>query len=136
MKGWLDRWICAELLDDRREGARGAARRSGSAAAPRPAACRPASEAVIEGAGAGRRSRPAWATASQVVGVGCMRLCCEGPLVQVDPDGALYEKVTPDDAAVDRRRPRRRDGARPSAATRTSPFFARQMSDRAGEQRP
>jgi bidirectional [NiFe] hydrogenase diaphorase subunit len=34
----------------------------------------------------------------EVRGVGCMRLCCEGPLVQVDPDGALYEKVTPSDA--------------------------------------
>jgi bidirectional [NiFe] hydrogenase diaphorase subunit len=33
-----------------------------------------------------------------VCGVGCLRLCCEGPLVQVDPDGPLYEKVTPADA--------------------------------------
>ena len=38
----------------------------------------------------------------QVSGVGCMRLCCQGPLVQVDrptePDnpGILYEKVTAD----------------------------------------
>jgi bidirectional [NiFe] hydrogenase diaphorase subunit len=31
--------------------------------------------------------------------VGCLRLCCEGPLVQTDPDGALYQKVTPDAAA-------------------------------------
>ena len=35
----------------------------------------------------------------EVRGVGCMRLCCQGPLVQVDPDGALYEKVTPADTA-------------------------------------
>jgi bidirectional [NiFe] hydrogenase diaphorase subunit len=28
-----------------------------------------------------------------------MRLCCQGPLVQVDPDGPLYEKVTPQDTA-------------------------------------
>jgi bidirectional [NiFe] hydrogenase diaphorase subunit len=40
----------------------------------------------------------------QVSGVGCMRLCCQGPLVQVDrpaePEnsGTLYEKVTPDQA--------------------------------------
>ena len=27
--------------------------------------------------------------------VGCMRLCCEGPLVQVDPAGLLYERVEP-----------------------------------------
>ena len=30
----------------------------------------------------------------EVRGVGCMRLCCQGPLVQVDPEGILYEKVT------------------------------------------
>lgn len=35
----------------------------------------------------------------EVCSVGCMRLCCEGPLVQVDPEGALYERVTPEQAA-------------------------------------
>jgi bidirectional [NiFe] hydrogenase diaphorase subunit len=30
--------------------------------------------------------------------VGCLRLCCEGPLVQTDPVGALYQKVTPEQA--------------------------------------
>src|SRR5690242_17214489 len=35
----------------------------------------------------------------EVRGVGCMKLCCQGPLVQVDPQGALYEKVTPETAA-------------------------------------
>jgi bidirectional [NiFe] hydrogenase diaphorase subunit len=35
----------------------------------------------------------------QVCGVGCLRLCCQGPLVQVDADGALYQQVRPDDAA-------------------------------------
>jgi bidirectional [NiFe] hydrogenase diaphorase subunit len=34
----------------------------------------------------------------QVCGVGCMRLCSQGPLVQVDPEGDLYQKVTPEDA--------------------------------------
>jgi bidirectional [NiFe] hydrogenase diaphorase subunit len=34
----------------------------------------------------------------EVRGVGCMRLCCQGPLVGVDPDGILYEKVAPEDA--------------------------------------
>jgi len=34
----------------------------------------------------------------EVRGVGCMRLCCQGPLVGVDPDGILYEKVSPEDA--------------------------------------
>jgi bidirectional [NiFe] hydrogenase diaphorase subunit len=36
----------------------------------------------------------------EVRGVGCMRLCCEGPLVGVDPDGIIYEKVTPEDTAA------------------------------------
>src|SRR5512144_2424297 len=34
----------------------------------------------------------------EVCGVGCMRLCSAGPLVQVDPDGALYQGVIPGDA--------------------------------------
>jgi bidirectional [NiFe] hydrogenase diaphorase subunit len=34
----------------------------------------------------------------EVRGVGCMKLCCEGPLVSVDSQDALYEKVTPEDA--------------------------------------
>ena len=34
----------------------------------------------------------------QVCGVGCMRLCSQGPLVQVDPEGLLYEQVTPAEA--------------------------------------
>lgn len=34
----------------------------------------------------------------RVAPVGCMRLCCQGPLVQVDPSGELYQQVTPDDA--------------------------------------
>ena len=34
----------------------------------------------------------------EVRGVGCMKLCCEGPLVGVDPARKLYEKVTPEDA--------------------------------------
>jgi bidirectional [NiFe] hydrogenase diaphorase subunit len=33
----------------------------------------------------------------QVCGVGCMRLCCQGPLVQVG-ENILYEKVTPENA--------------------------------------
>jgi bidirectional [NiFe] hydrogenase diaphorase subunit len=33
-----------------------------------------------------------------VAPVGCMRLCSQGPLVQVDPEGPLYQKVTPENA--------------------------------------
>src|SRR5512141_2426562 len=48
----------------------------------------------------------------EVRGVGCMKLCCQGPLVQVDTheagatveittdgQGPLYERVKPEDAA-------------------------------------
>ncbi len=35
----------------------------------------------------------------EVCGVGCMRLCSQGPLVQVDPEGPLYEKVALAEAA-------------------------------------
>jgi bidirectional [NiFe] hydrogenase diaphorase subunit len=34
----------------------------------------------------------------RVAGVGCMRLCCQGPLVQIDPSGELYQQVTPGEA--------------------------------------
>ena len=61
----------------------------------------------------------------EVRAVGCMRLCGAGPLVRVDPHGALYEKVAPgqghsivrglDGGTTDARR-----------GTLDSPFFARQ----------
>jgi len=35
----------------------------------------------------------------QVSGVGCMKFCGRGPLVQVEPGNILYEEVTPTDAA-------------------------------------
>ena len=34
----------------------------------------------------------------EVRGVGCMKLCCDGPLVQADPPNALYIRVTPANA--------------------------------------
>lgn len=34
----------------------------------------------------------------EVRGVGCLKLCCQGPLVQADPAGPLFEKVVPEDA--------------------------------------
>ncbi|MHB1305859.1 MAG: NADH-ubiquinone oxidoreductase-F iron-sulfur binding region domain-containing protein [Limisphaerales bacterium] len=63
----------------------------------------------------------------EIRGVGCLRLCCEGPLVAVDPAGVLYEKVTPEDASSivgtligGSTRVRRGDFAHP--------FFAHQVS--------
>jgi bidirectional [NiFe] hydrogenase diaphorase subunit len=61
----------------------------------------------------------------EVCGVGCMRLCSQGPLVQVDPDGALYQKVAPDDAAA---LVAAVDGAEgPARSDPAMPFFARQQ---------
>jgi bidirectional [NiFe] hydrogenase diaphorase subunit len=62
----------------------------------------------------------------QVCEVGCMKLCCEGPLVGVDPEGALYQKVTADDAAS---LVSALDGGTSTAqrGDPNGPFFARQM---------
>src|SRR5262249_14211802 len=77
-------------------------------------------EAALAQAGLGERA--------EVREVGCMRLCCEGPLVQVDPEGLLYERVRPEETssivtAL---------GGGPEAKARRGdprrPFFARQMA--------
>jgi bidirectional [NiFe] hydrogenase diaphorase subunit len=68
----------------------------------------------------------------QVTGVGCMRLCCNGPLVEVQGSnktenlGTLYEKVTPEDApsiiaAVEGGETKVQKG------DLTQPFFTQQM---------
>ena len=64
-------------------------------------------------------------------GVGCLRLCCQGPLVQVDPDGALYEQVTPDTApsivaALDASGAPD-EASLPARGDPAQPFFARQL---------
>jgi bidirectional [NiFe] hydrogenase diaphorase subunit len=63
----------------------------------------------------------------EVCGVGCMRLCSQGPLVQVDADGALYAHVTPESApmviaAIDGGG----DGT-PERVDANLPFFTRQL---------
>ncbi len=35
---------------------------------------------------------------AEVIGVGCMGFCGRGPLVQIEPDNALFEEVTPEEA--------------------------------------
>jgi bidirectional [NiFe] hydrogenase diaphorase subunit len=77
-------------------------------------------DAAVEQAGLGARV--------QVSVVGCMRLCCEGPLVQVDPDGPLFLGVRSEDAAAI---VAALDGGPETGARRGDPerpFFARQMS--------
>jgi bidirectional [NiFe] hydrogenase diaphorase subunit len=63
----------------------------------------------------------------EVVGVGCMKLCCAGPLVQGDPSSPLYTNVTAENAptiiaAL-------KGGKSPiEQADPLSPFFAQQQS--------
>jgi bidirectional [NiFe] hydrogenase diaphorase subunit len=64
----------------------------------------------------------------QVSTVGCLRLCAHGPLVHLDPDGPLYERVRIEDA---RSIVAALDGNSAATARRCDlrqPFFARQMS--------
>ena len=63
----------------------------------------------------------------EVRGVGCLRLCCQGPLVQSDPDGILYEKVDPADAAAIVAA-LKGGQAKVAHADPDHPFFKRQMS--------
>ena len=63
----------------------------------------------------------------EVRGVGCMKLCCDGPLVQADPPNALYAKVGPENtpsiiAALNGGK------ADVAQAEPNAPFFARQKS--------
>jgi bidirectional [NiFe] hydrogenase diaphorase subunit len=63
----------------------------------------------------------------EVRGVGCMRLCCEGPLVQADPQEILYEKVDPETARsiIDALQG---GSARATMGDPKSPFFTKQHS--------
>lgn len=63
----------------------------------------------------------------EVRGVGCLRLCCQGPLVAADPGDQLFERVTPEEAGgiVDALK----GGATNlSRGDLTHPFFTKQVS--------
>ena len=59
--------------------------------------------------------------------VGCMGLCGQGPLVSIEPEGVLYERVTPENAATI---VETLAGGTTSAQRGdfTQPFFARQVA--------
>ncbi|MGV2829928.1 NADH-quinone oxidoreductase subunit NuoF [Myxosarcina sp. GI1(2024)] len=68
----------------------------------------------------------------EVAGVGCMGLCSRGPLVRVDPQGTLYDRVAPDSASeivTSIRQMNEGDSAfAPSPyQPQTHPFFTRQL---------
>ncbi|MBU6402492.1 MAG: NAD(P)H-dependent oxidoreductase subunit E, partial [Verrucomicrobia bacterium] len=62
----------------------------------------------------------------EIRGVGCLRLCGQGPLVQTDPDGALYQKVTAADADALIRTLGSGDGGL-QRVDLAQPFFTRQL---------
>jgi len=86
-------------------------------------------EAITEAGKAGRVT---------VSGVGCMGLCSLGPLVRVDPEGILYDRVTPDkvkDIVASVAQNEQKSGDRQLASQITPsqyqpdkhPFFTRQL---------
>jgi bidirectional [NiFe] hydrogenase diaphorase subunit len=64
----------------------------------------------------------------EVSAVGCLRLCCEGPLVQVDPGGPLYQRVRSEEAASIVAAANGGPPAAPRALDLGQPFFTRQLS--------
>lgn len=64
----------------------------------------------------------------EVRGVGCMRLCCQGPLVQVDPEGTLYQKVEAADAGAIVHGVQSGEPAKVQQGDPNSPFFTDQLS--------
>lgn len=64
---------------------------------------------------------------TEVVGVGCMGFCGRGPLVQIDPEDALYEEVTPEDAASIIRELQTGEPATAMRGDSQHPFFSHQM---------
>jgi bidirectional [NiFe] hydrogenase diaphorase subunit len=82
-------------------------------------------EEVVDGAGLGE--------GIAVCAVGCLRLCCQGPLVAVDPAGTLYEQVEPAQAAsilavLDDTAESEATGPAARRGDPRSPFFTRQCS--------
>ncbi len=63
----------------------------------------------------------------EVRGVGCLKLCCEGPLVQADPQEVLYIKVTPENAPTIVATLRGEPADLPQTDL-NAPFFKRQLS--------
>jgi bidirectional [NiFe] hydrogenase diaphorase subunit len=65
---------------------------------------------------------------AQVCSVGCLRLCCAGPLVQLDPTQELFEEVKPEQAPsiVNRLAGRASDGVKQGDPQH--PFFTKQQA--------
>src|ERR1035438_44439 len=62
----------------------------------------------------------------EVRGVGCMKLCCEGPLVAADPQNSLYVRVTAENA------PSIIAALNVGQASRLFPFISEKQASKAG----
>jgi bidirectional [NiFe] hydrogenase diaphorase subunit len=89
-------------------------------------ACRSVNAAAVRGALETAVGESDLADRAAVVGVGCLGLCGRGPLVEVSPGGALYERVTPDNAASIARTLQGGEVTAPRC-DRQQPFFRGQM---------
>jgi bidirectional [NiFe] hydrogenase diaphorase subunit len=63
----------------------------------------------------------------QAVSVGCMGFCGQGPMVEIDPSGAIFERVTPDDAPAIVASLQGDPAAHLQRGDPNHPFFARQL---------
>jgi bidirectional [NiFe] hydrogenase diaphorase subunit len=73
-------------------------------------------------------ARTGLGTRVEVCEVGCMRLCSQGPLIEVDPGGPLYELVRAEEAASVIGALDGGPGAIARRCDPGQPFFARQMA--------
>ena len=64
----------------------------------------------------------------EVRGVGCLRLCCQGPLVQTDPDQVFYQKVHPENAEEVVSALHGSPAGKLATGNMDDPFFIRQKS--------
>jgi bidirectional [NiFe] hydrogenase diaphorase subunit len=69
-----------------------------------------------------------WQDQTEVVGVGCLRMCGRGPLVQVVPNDELFGEVQPTDAPTLVKSLRDRKSWHEKKIDQQHPFFANQVS--------
>lgn len=65
----------------------------------------------------------------EVISVGCLRLCGQGPLIEIDPDDILYQQVKPEQATaiIDSLNGKENGEELPEKSDLTHPFFAYQQ---------
>ena len=66
----------------------------------------------------------------EIIPVGCLRLCGQGPLIEIDPDDTLYQQVKPEQAEfiIDSLNGQENSVSLPEKTDLTHPFFAYQQA--------